>query len=661
MADFYSVRRLAYAAVAIAAAGTIVHVIASAGEARAPEFIEGWVYCLVILLAAVAVLARSVAVREDRLGWALIGAGLLSWALGEFLWTFVVSEMKPQPYPSIADVFYLLLYPLEIAGVITLVKGRLEGRGAGVLLDGAIAAFGAAAIGAALLGPAISDLAAKDMLQTVVEGSYPIFDVMMIGCVIGALAVVGPRRDMLVLLVAISVVATADTMYLSHEAGGTYKAGTLLDSTWLIGTILMGIAAWQLPREKSQLLTRHGIVVPAAAVLTAIGLLYADHSEPLSDAAVILATATLLLALVRLVLVFRDNGALLAQARSDSITDSLTGLSNRRRLIDDLEGATRSAREEGQGFLLAIFDLDGFKSYNDTFGHGAGDMLLRRMGSSLRSAVAGQGTAYRLGGDEFCVLAPLTAGRVDSIVAAAGAALAEDGEGFSITASHGRALIPHEANEPVAALRLADRRLYAEKGRSTRSFESQARDLLLGVLREREPLLGAHLEGVGKLAAELARRVGLTPEEVDVVGRAAELHDIGKMAIPDEILSKPAPLTEEEWTLMRTHTLVGERMLSVLPALAPVGKLIRSSHERWDGDGYPDRFAGSKIPIGSRIIGICDAFEAMTEERPYRESLEVDDALEELRANAGTQFDPQLVELFCELVREGVPTPVPSS
>ena len=661
MVDFFPVRRLAYAAVAIAAAGTIVHVIGSAGEARAPEFIDEWVYCLVISLAAVAVVARAVAVREDRLGWALIGAGLASWALGEFLWTFVVSEMQPQPYPSIADVFYLLLYPLEIAGVFTLVRGRLEGRGGGVLIDGAIAAFGAAAVGAALLGPAISDLAAKDVLQTVVEASYPIFDVMMIGCVIGALAVVGPRRDMLALLVAMALTTAADTAYLSQVAAGTYKSGTPLDSVWLLGTTAMGIAAWQLPRKGARHQTRHGMFVPAGAVLTSIGLLYADHGSRLPDAAVLLATGTLLLALARLVLVFRDNASLLAQARSDSITDSLTGLSNRRRLIDDLEAATHSAREDGEGFLLAIFDLDGFKSYNDTFGHGAGDMLLRRMGSSLRSAVSGQGTAYRLGGDEFCILAPLTAGRVDSIVAAAGAALAEDGEGFSITASHGRALIPHEASEPVAALRLADRRLYAEKGRSTRSFESQARDLLLGVLREREPLLGAHLEGVGKLAAELARRVGLTPEEVDVVGRAAELHDIGKMAIPDEILSKPAPLNEEEWTLMRTHTLVGERMLSVLPALAPVGKLIRSSHERWDGDGYPDRFAGSKIPIGSRIIGICDAYEAMTEERPYRESLTVEDALAELRANAGTQFDPQLVELFCELVREGVPAPAPTA
>ena len=651
-------KRFAYVAIGVALAGTLVHVVAGLGEGKTPDFVNTWVYCLVIVVAGLTCLARAVAVRQDRIAWALIGAGLLSWATGEFLWSFVVSEMKPQPYPSIADAFYLLLYPLEISGVIMLAWGRSGSRNASVLLDGAIAACGAAAIGAVLLGPAISDLAAKDVLRTVVESSYPIFDVAVIGCVVGALAVVGPRRDVIVLLGAIAATATADTLYLYQEANGTYVEGTFLDSIWLIGVSAMAIAAWQRPRDDRTREGRHGIVVPTAAALTAIVLLYADHTDRISDAAAILAAATLVLAMARLVLVFRDNGVLLDRARRDSITDSLTGLSNRRRLIDDLETATECAREDGDGFLLAIFDLDGFKAYNDTFGHGAGDMLLRRMGSSLQAAVSGQGTAYRLGGDEFCVLAPLTGVRVDSVVAAASAALAEDGEGFSITASHGRTLIPHEAGEPVAALRLADRRLYAEKGRSTRSFESQARDLLLGVLREREPLLGAHMEGVGMLAAELGRRVGLTTEEVDVLGRAAELHDIGKMAIPDEILSKPAPLTEEEWTLMRTHTLIGERMLSVLPALAPVAKMIRSSHERWDGNGYPDRIAGSKIPIGSRIIGICDAFEAMTEERPYRDPMPVEDALDELRAHAGSQFDPQLVELFCGLVREGVPRTV---
>ena len=158
------------------------------------------------------------------------------------------------------------------------------------------------------------------------------------------------------------------------------------------------------------------------------------------------------------------------------------------------------------------------------------------------------------------------------------------------------------------------------------------------------------MEGVGEFAAELARRQGLDAEQIDVIGRAAELHDVGKMAIPDEILTKSGPLSVEEWDLMRTHTLIGERMLSVAPALAPVARLVRASHERWDGSGYPDRLRGAEIPVGARIIAICDAYEAMIERRPYRDSISPAEALDELRAHGGSQFDPRLVEMFVEVL-----------
>ena len=249
--------------------------------------------------------------------------------------------------------------------------------------------------------------------------------------------------------------------------------------------------------------------LPSVAALAAIALLVADHFNRVPAIAVVLAAATLVLAVARLALAFAENTGLLAAARSDALTDALTGLGNRRRLITDLERATMEAAEGRRRYLFAIFDLDGFKAYNDTFGHGAGDLVLRRLGMALDAAVARPSRAYRLGGDEFCVLAPLEgATKPDSIVAACAAALREDGEGFTITSSKGRALIPAEVRSPADALRLADRRLYADKGRSPRSFELQARDLLLGVLREREPGLGAHMEGVGELAAELARSAG---------------------------------------------------------------------------------------------------------------------------------------------------------
>jgi response regulator RpfG family c-di-GMP phosphodiesterase len=189
--------------------------------------------------------------------------------------------------------------------------------------------------------------------------------------------------------------------------------------------------------------------------------------------------------------------------------------------------------------------------------------------------------------------------------------------------------------------------MYAHKEDRRSSATRQARDILLQVLHEREPELGDHLKGVAQLAMGVGNRLSLLSEELDEVVRAAELHDVGKMAIPDEILRKPGPLSESEWSFVRQHTLVGERILGAAPALLPVAKLVRSSHEHFDGSGYPDGLAGEAIPLGARIVAVCDAFDAMTTSRPYRDPMSVESALAELRACAGTQFDPRVVQAFC--------------
>ncbi len=297
--------------------------------------------------------------------------------------------------------------------------------------------------------------------------------------------------------------------------------------------------------------------------------------------------------------------------------------------------------------MVAIFDLDGFKSYNDSFGHLAGDVLLSRLGQKLAASVEPHGVAYRLGGDEFCVLARLDRASPEAIAEAATLALREDGEAFSIGSSRGVVLFPEEADAAADALRLADRRMYAEKGTRPGSAERQTMEVLMRTLHEREPELETHLEGVALLAVGLGRCLELGGEEMDVVARAARMHDVGKMAVPDQILKKPGPLNDREWEVIRTHTLIGERILASAPALVPVSKLVRSSHERWDGGGYPDGLSGEEIPLGARIIAICDAYEAMVEDRPWRTSKDSDEALAELRHCAGTQFDPRLVEIFC--------------
>jgi diguanylate cyclase (GGDEF)-like protein len=325
-----------------------------------------------------------------------------------------------------------------------------------------------------------------------------------------------------------------------------------------------------------------------------------------------------------------------------SETDSLTGLGNRRKLMADLEQVAR----DGRSAALVILDLDGFKGYNDTFGHPAGDSLLARLATRLSEALDGHGRAYRLGGDEFCAVWWTDAdGRANAETVSA-AALCERGEGFSISAAHGAVAMPSEAASAEAALRTADLRMYACKQGSRASSSVQSRDVLLQALVELRPQLGSRIDAVTVLAEDVARRLELAPHVIEQVRDAAQLHDIGKMAIPNAILNKPGPLDAEEWKFVRSHTLIGERIVSAAPALAEVAVLVRSTHERYDGGGYPDELAGEAIPIGSLIISVCDAFDAMTSGRTYRVAMAPQDALAELRRCSGAQFDPRVVDAF---------------
>jgi HD-GYP domain-containing protein (c-di-GMP phosphodiesterase class II) len=260
-----------------------------------------------------------------------------------------------------------------------------------------------------------------------------------------------------------------------------------------------------------------------------------------------------------------------------------------------------------------------------------------------------------MGGDEFCVLVP--AARATSALGAAAVALREEGEGFRVDASLGVVELPADAGDAESALQLADRRMYRHKERRPASAASQSGDVLLRALGEREPDLLEHTEAVSGLARAVAGALGLAAEERDVIARAAELHDVGKVAIPDAILAKPGPLDDDERAFMRRHTVIGEAIIEAAPALRPVAALVRASHERWDGSGYPDGLAGEAIPLGARIVAVCDAYCAMVQERAYGEVLPEAEALAELRRCAGTQFDPGVVAAFCAVRLAAAPPP----
>jgi len=471
---------------------------------------------------------------------------------------------------------------------------------------------------------------------------------VMIAVVLTAFGLAGWRPGRALVLLGLSQLATAigDAIYSYQESAGTYHDGTLVATTWPLAFVLLAMAAWELGRTRA--VTEHGArtaALPTAATLLALGLLAYGEFEPVGHLAALLALLALLAGMARAGLMWRENLRLLAKTHAEAHIDGLSNLPNRRSLMADLDEAAESAAA-GAPVRLVFFDLDGFKGYNDAFGHAAGDALLKRLGNALSAAVQGRGRAYRLGGDEFCALLE---GRDEHAVAAAAEALCEHGPEFAITPSYGVVDLPVDTTDPTGALQLADERMYAQKRSGRASSRRQTRDVLLQVLSEREPELNDHAGGVTAYAVALGRAVGLAGEDLDVLARAAELHDIGKVAIPEAILQKPGPLDPSEWELMREHTVIGERIVAVAPALRPVAKLVRASHERWDGSGYPDRVAGEEIPLGARIVSICDAYDAMTTDRPYSSALSHDEAIDELRRCAGQQFDPALVAAFTAL------------
>ena len=519
-------------------------------------------------------------------------------------------------------------------------------------LDGAIAAATSAAVLAAVaIDPIVSGATHGNAAAVATNLAYPIGDLILLAIVIGMFGLTGwrPGAHGCCSGSGSGLSALADTAYLYASADGTYTVGGILDSMWIASALATGFAAWRpaSPAGKVRVEGLRLLLVPGAMALTALAVLVYGGFHHVAAVALALAGAALLLVIARAAWTFRENVQLLEHSRREAVTDTLTGLGNRRLMNAELNAAVADGTEASPA-VLVMFDLDGFKLYNDRFGHLAGDTLLAHLAGQLKSAVAAVGSAYRHGGDEFCALLRCDPVQAEVHIAAALAALSAEGEGFKVGVSHGRASIPFEAHTVIHAQRVADDRMYAKKGDRRGSARDQTHDVLLGLLRERQPDLHDHLCHVGELALAVGHKLDMNSEQLDEVRRAAELHDVGKSAIPDAILNKPGPLTEDEWTFMRRHTIVGERILAAAPALAPVAPLVRSSHERWDGGGYPDGLAGDAIPLGARIVTVCDAFDAMISDRPYARRRTPEQALAELRGEAGKQFDPRIVDAFVD-------------
>jgi len=582
---------------------------------------------------------------SERAAWALLALGLLGFAAGDVYYTAALLGVDSPPYPSWADAGYLSVYPAAYAGLVLLLRARTT-LSPTVWLDGLICGLAVAAMGAAL----VLDLVASTQgsLATVVTNlAYPLGDLIMLAFVAAVLAVAGRAAGWTWRLLALGfgLWGVADVIYLYQAAQGTYQDYTILDASWPATYMLVALAARQrASRLDARQLRRGMLALPAGSTLLALALLVYDHYSQLNESAVLLAAASVTAAVARFGLTFRENLRTLDASEAEAATDALTGLGNRRALLRDLEH--RAAAEEPA--LLALFDLDGFKGYNDTFGHPAGDALLARLGDNLAAVLGDHAVGYRMGGDEFCLL-----GDADDpeLIERAREALSSSGEGFAIRCSYGAVTLPDETADPAQALRLADQRMYANKGGGRRSSDEIVHQVLLSVAAEHDGELREHVDDVASLADAVGRELGLGPAELQEVRRAAALHDIGKVAIPDAILHAPRQLTAEEWEYMRQHTVIGERIIGAAPALANVARIVRSSHERYDGGGYPDGLAGEEIPLGARIVAVCDTYDAIVTDRAYRRGRSGEEALAELSRCAGTQFDPAVVEAFVRASR----------
>jgi two-component system cell cycle response regulator len=584
-----------------------------------------------------------------------LGLACGCWAGANLYYALAVAP-DPLPLPSVADIGYVG-FPIAMSiGVVQYARTLVTRIPADVWLDGLVAALGTAALGAAVLSE-IREFTGGVSAELITSFVYPLGDVAVIAVLVGVASLLGSRFDtrLRLIVVAVGFITAADLILFSRVLAGNEVGGAGANLGWTVGIGLVVVAQWLDPRVQSVVppaAARHQLKVPVAFAFASLGVLSLSNALNFHHAAAICAIAALAVACLRL---FRSYAEVrtLADSRRLALTDDLTGLSNRRQLLQDLEEVCDRRSER----FLAIYDLDGFKNFNDTFGHPAGDELLTRLAGELAKRVAADGVAYRLGGDEFCVIAAATAAGQTAIGAAA-EGLTSAGPGWSVASSVGVVQVPQEADTVAEAMRIADRRMYAQKDRRPGAARQQARDVLLSALGEQQPNLRLHVDDVTQLTGDVARSLGMSPEAVDDVIRAAELHDIGKIAIPREILDKPGPLTDVEWELMRQHTIIGERLLRAAPALRGIAPLVLSSHERWDGGGYPHGLAGEAIPLGSRIVAICDSFDAMVGDRSYRPARTHEEAVAELRRCSGTQFDPRVVDAFlASLARE---QPVPS-
>jgi two-component system, cell cycle response regulator len=633
-------------------------------------------YCLTSASAAIAVLWGVLRnLPRPRLPWLLLGLSQVIYAAADSTFYILHYILNRTGYPSLADPFYLGHYPLVVVALLLLIRRRTPGRDLPSVLDASVLAVVAAMLSWLYL---IAPQARLDspLLVKLTSLTYPVMDLAMLVVALRLILGAGRRSPSFYLLSTyLLAIFTADTIYVLQQLSGTFHTGNFLDAIWLSGNLCLGAAALhptmtrlgEPSAVRDQALGPVRIAALCAAALIAPAMLLV-HNESGETTVIALACAVLfVLTILRL-------AGLVADQRRLAITDGLTGLHTRRFFEAQLPFETERARRNGGSLAVFIADVDRFKSINDRYGHPAGDRALIEIATRLRAASRAGDVLARYGGEEFALLVPEAgptelpsiAQRLRDQVASSPIAVS-DTSWIAVTVSVGAASFPRHGDDPAELIAAADRALYAAKsagqdrvvvgaaGPDDEGGDPAMVDYLCRVADQVDVCLSSyeHSRAISRWAMQLAGELGYDTPTIRRAALAGRLHDIGKIVIPEAILTKPGPLNDDEWRLMRDHPDYGYRLARTVPGFSTVAHVIRQHHERYDGSGYPQRLSAHEIRPEARLIAVCDAWAAMLADRPYQAALSVDRAREELHRGRGTQFDPDMVDLFLDLQHSG--------
>jgi GGDEF domain-containing protein len=381
---------------------------------------------------------------------------------------------------------------------------------------------------------------------------------------------------------------------------------------------------------------------PAAFAIFAISLLVYDHLHQRVPPTVFwLALALIIAVFARMVETVRTQSTELLHERHSTLPDKVAGLNDRDQLEADVSAVLALP---GEHRVLVLLELDGFRAYNDRFGYAAGDDLLRRYAESLVQAVTPLGGGgYWIEATRFAALVPAGERQLGEVVLAATASLRDVEQDQIVSSAYGEVFLPDDAEETGLAFQIAAQRLSSQKQRQHRSARRQAHAVLMAALLARRPEISEQLRTSAAQAISLGRRLGADSEEIDDIALAADLQNIGMLALPDGAASREADPQPGGAAPSRSMAVAGARIIAAAPGLAEVANLVRSSSEHFDGGGYPDGKTGEEIPLGSRIIAVSGAFAAMRRSETER-AVGGEEALAELRRRAGRQFDPRVIE-----------------